>query len=118
MSYLRFYGLPGNVIDAVVLEHRASIIVSIDNVHEAGSTDIVRSQSSQEAVLRLHCLSFAADMQGEPTVRDVDLGSVLENISGEGSTTDESEDHETLQHRALSELLYSVEHLRKRSLED
>lgn len=118
MSYRRFYVLPGNVIDVVVLEHRASIIVSIDNVHEAGSTDIVRSQSSQEAVLRLHGLSFAADVEGEPTVRDADLGSVLENISGEGSTTDEIEDHGTLQHRALSELLYSVEHLRKRGLEE
>lgn len=119
MNYRRFYVLPGNVVDAVVLEYRASIIASIDNVHEASSTEIVRSRSSQEAVLRLHALSFAADLGGEPKVRDAGLVSVSENISSGGSTIfDETEDDGTSQHRLLSELLYGVEHLRKRSPEE
>lgn len=118
MNYRRFYTLPGNVLDAVVLEYRASILVSIDNVYEAGSTETVRSRSGQEAALRLHALSFATDLEGEPMVRDEGLVSVSENISNDRSTIlDVNEDDGTSQHRALSELLYGVEHLRKRGPE-
>ena len=119
MKYRRFHLLPGNVVDAVVMEYRASIIVSIDNVHEAGSTEIVRSQSSQEAVPRLHALSVTGGLEGNPNARDPDLVSVLEKISRDGSRrSDEIEEDGASQHGALSELLYGVEHLRKRSAEE
>lgn len=119
MNYRRFYALPGNVIDAVVLEYRASILVSIDNVHEAGSTEVLRSRSTQEAVLRLHALSFATDLDGEPKVRDEGLISVSETISNDRSTIlDGNEVDGTSHNRALSELLYGVEHLRKRGPEE
>ncbi len=119
MHYRRFYALPGNVVDAVILEYRASIIISIDNVHEAGSTEVLRSRESQEAVLRLHALSFATNLEGEPEVRNESLVSVSETISNDRSTeSDVKEDAGTSQHRALSELLYGVEHLRKRGPEE
>lgn len=118
MNYRRFYALPGNVVDAVALEYQASIIVSVDNVHEAGSTEIVRSRSSQEAVLRLHALTFATDLEGQPKVRDAGLVSVSEKISSYSSSTSDVNEYEATSHpRALSDLLYGVEPLRKRSPE-
>lgn len=120
MHYRRFYALPGNVVDAVILEYRASIIISIDTVHEAGSTEVLRSRESQEAVLRLHALSFGLDLEGEPEVRNESLVSVSKTMSsGRSTESDVKEDLGTSQYRGvLSELLYGVEHLRKRGPEE
>ncbi len=119
MIYRNFYDLKGNILSVVALEDKASILVSVDNIHEAGSKDTMRTENSQEAVHRLQTLSFAAGSEESPHKQDADLASVSEIIS-----RDESMDVEGMREdvfswqKALSELLYNLEHMRKRPTEE
>ncbi len=119
LEYRQFHPFPGNILDVVVLEHRASIIVSIDNVHKAGSKEDVRSDEAPEAVPRLQSLSFGGTSEVSLDVQDADLASVTNIISKDWSLGQHQvkEDLTGLS-KTLSELLYGVEHLRKRSPDD
>ncbi|KAI9872960.1 MAG: hypothetical protein M1830_000990, partial [Pleopsidium flavum] len=114
-----FHSFPGNILDVVVLEQKASIIGSIDNVHEAGSKEDVRSDEAQEAVPRVHSLSFGEVSEVSTDVQEADLASVTNIISKDRGLRKHRVQEDVMGlSKALSELLYGVEHLRKRSPDD
>lgn len=116
LKYCDFYALEGNILDVVVLNDRASVLVSIDHIHAAGSRDVVRSDAIHEATPRLQILSFGEDSQSLYETEQAKRGSVSEIISN--SRTPEMPEGTLDWLNRLSELCYGMEHLRKRSTHD
>lgn len=115
LSYDQAYILPGNVLDVVVLEPRASVIVSIDIVHEAGSMEKIRSPEDQEAIDQLHVISFDAISERDNVVNAGELASIVGKISNNSSPSQHRKEEDMVrEQKELGELLYGVEHLRKR----
>ena len=110
--------LSGNALDATFLANSSNVIVSVDNVHEPGSTIVRRSLlASPQAILEVFSIyASAAGLVWEKT-----SNAMADAVNGRGtaeliSSGDETESKQ--QWHAISNLLYCAGNLRKRGREE
>lgn len=97
--------LGGNPLDVVIDSDR--LYVTTDNIHEPGTTK--ERRKSTVATARLHCISLASPTEPQSSS---DLEKTLNEHDGMQLTDDAKE------LKAVSDLLYNVENLRKRGGEE
>jgi hypothetical protein len=100
--------LLGNVLDATCGFDGRSIIVSIDNVHVKGSTNLFNNQPDEDRLLQI----FRKEETGGRWTEDV--GDIESSVNEHGSVLvpgvlEESRNGKSI----LSELLYTYEAIRK-----
>ena len=111
LAHNQTLGLKGNALSLAKYEHKASMIVSVDNIHESYSTTKKRPAIAESSVL---LQSFSIKLRGVVVVWEEDIEYVqqLSVINRQGSF-EESEARLDQVHG----LLYTVENLRKRGIE-
>lgn len=95
--------LAGNPLDIAISEATSSIIITIDNVHESGTTSISRStqeHGSFQSFVRRSETEHGSWVESSEGMRAM-------NLQGSFEMTD-------VQKKALPDLLYGVSNLRKR----
>jgi len=97
--------LGGNPLDVVVGSDR--LYVTIDNIHEPGTTK--ERRKSAVATPRLQCISLSSPTEPQTS-------SDLEKLLNEYNDMQLTDDAKEL--KAVSDLLYNVENLRKRGGEE
>ncbi|KAF2025810.1 guanine-N(7)--methyltransferase subunit TRM82 [Setomelanomma holmii] len=114
--------LNGNALDVAFIkgsDNSCSIVVSIDNIHKAGSTTLVRKD---KIAARLQYFSKQTDGQWQ---EDEIVGKVFVGFAGQGSLMDDEAtngdtpigngaDQASSEKKSARDILYSVENLRKR----
>ncbi|QDS67902.1 hypothetical protein FKW77_008290 [Venturia effusa] len=102
--------LPSNILDVTQMRNTNTLIVSVDNIHEAGSVTIV--DSSDDFKPRL----LAFELVGE----DLDGGAVWKPQKDVDAVLVDLNEQSTVEwhEKALQTLLYSVENLRRRGFEE
>lgn len=105
LRHIQNLELEGNPLDIVVDDQKGAFMVSIDNVHQAGSTSKI--QSSQDRPYVQAFTSSAAGWQPGGALKELEQKLNGWAITNMGIETD-------LEENALASLLYGAEHLRKR----
>ncbi|KAK2765337.1 tRNA (guanine-N(7)-)-methyltransferase non-catalytic subunit trm82 [Arachnomyces sp. PD_36] len=106
--------LSGNVLDVTCLRD-STIIVSIDNLHEPSSTKTTRTKpESPQTLLQAFKLTMGKEALDSVPV----LGPTTTSISSQGTgdffSLSEDEKSKADKRKALGDLLYGIENLRKR----
>ncbi|EAW23262.1 putative tRNA methyltransferase [Aspergillus fischeri NRRL 181] len=101
----------GNVLDLTVPDEKSSIVVSVDAVREAGSTQEWRTPSSPSTLVEAFRLKPASEglLDWEPT-----SAAITAQINSEG-TSEISADLNEKQKKELNDSLYSLGNLRKKN---
>lgn len=107
------YPTEGNVIDIVVLQDRRSVIYSMDNIYEpASTTNIRRDSTSIPLVEAIHFLQEPQRWEEDLNL-DMDLLPALEK---QARCRPMLSQKDVAKGKSLTELLYSLENLRKREV--
>ncbi|KAI9884689.1 MAG: tRNA (guanine-N(7)-)-methyltransferase non-catalytic subunit trm82 [Watsoniomyces obsoletus] len=102
--------LQGNALDVAIFEDQGVMVVSVDNLHQPWSVGEVRQESIEPAVL-LQCFQLKLN-NGALVWREEPDSDVIKQINEQGSF-----EMPTGSLQNLSNMLYSVEKLRKRGAE-
>lgn len=99
----------GNVIDVTPIEKSGTIVIAVDDVHNAGSIQEWRSTPTNPPVL---LESFRVKPDGQGLAWDPVTESLVATINSEG-TSQAPTDAESKQRKDFSEALYGLKNLRK-----
>ena len=103
------FSVAGNVLDVEVLENRSTILYSIDNIHEKWSTKIVDKGPLRPSV---GAVTFSGSAQSWS--KEATFDGIITVMNKEAMAQDGALQQGRGKDAALSELLYSIESLRKR----
>ena len=112
MNYERTLPLAGNLLDLALCEWNHSVIVSVDNLHAPFSrTEIQKETSSQAELLQ----TFGLDVKDGSMWRreESNFDSPVRAICDLGNF-----EIEEARARTVKDLLYNIENLRKRGIEE
>ncbi|KLJ13305.1 hypothetical protein EMPG_11733 [Blastomyces silverae] len=105
--------LSGNALGVVSPDNKGSIIVSVDNVHEPGSTtDQRKSPDTQQQLLQVFSVAWEQEAFKWTEV-DSDLARAVSNRGTFAVASSEDEKEAKKHAQALTSTLYSVGNLRK-----
>lgn len=107
--------LPGNLLDVAVLYKQNAIIYSLDNYHISSSTVELASEEARLSRPFVGCMVF--DDTGNLRQGDV-LENAIANINRNAKAQQLCGEEGPGKGQPLSELLYSIENLRKRGHSD
>jgi tRNA (guanine-N(7)-)-methyltransferase subunit TRM82 len=118
MSRQQSLQLSGNVLDVTEAENDNTVFVSVDGVHESGSTRTWRDEVTQPQIF---VQAFTMKTQGENKAYEPANSPTIDNINRHGTedilkSTDEAA--RAKEQKVLSESLYNVGNLRKRGRGD
>lgn len=110
--------LTGNVLDLTEAGNGDPLLISVDGVHESGSSRTWRDEVAQPQVF---VQAFTIKIQGENIVYEPANAPIIDNINHQGTedilkSTDEVS--RAKEQKVLSESLYNVGNLRKKGRAD
>lgn len=109
MTFRQCLPAVGNILDLAIIESRSTILYSMDNIHEKWSTKVIDKGPLRTS---FGAVTFSASAQSwSPSAKCEGVTTVM---SEEALARDEVLQAGGGKEPALSELLYSIENLRKR----
>ena len=125
LSYSATLPVEGNVLDVTIDAKRKMLFYAVDNVHKPGSTSELRQDKETGEVAAVWTGGFVyrstasegGDEEGQGRFErdDEDVGKLTGAINEYAAKAEEGG---SVEEGALGDLLYGIEHLRKRAFED
>ncbi|KAL1970551.1 hypothetical protein VTN77DRAFT_4195 [Rasamsonia byssochlamydoides] len=110
--------LPGNVLDVTHAGNSDTIVISVDGVHESGSTKAWKDNTTE---LQILVQAFRIKFQEENIAYEPAITPIVDNINRHGTEDilkSEDETSRAKEQKMLSESLYNIGNLRKRGQGD